>query len=449
MQEPAVHSPSRTRDCLIGGILWGLIAVMIVVALGDAVVKLGGTQRLGSLANYWLGRDAIVHRSAARGMLAAGDPVFYRRGDGNWIQVGYVESVTLAIKPAGSAGITGSPSDEALVRLRWHDSRIDPRACRLIAYQNRGTLAEMIQVMFPAEKRASIQQLIAGAMRQHGDALTDRFLPLVEKSMRESLPVVEREFLASLDRHHNQLSRLGQRWREDLIRERLLPLAKEQLLPIAQQHAEPTLREIGRELWNRASLWSFTWRAAYDKTPLPRRDLMREEWERFIRDEAIPVIESHSEELAVAVQRTLADVMRSDAVRKELAAAASLLASDPETRELIGSVLRETLVENEAVRRVWIEIWTSDEAVSAYDFASDLLGPLVHQIGEEMLGSPQRGIDPGLARLLRHQVLGKDRRWIVAMQSSDPGVEDGLVIRRGSGDPLYPMLHLAAESLDE
>jgi hypothetical protein len=447
MLQPQLVRNRQKRDRIFGAVVWAAVGLACAMTIGNAAAKIGGADKRLSLANYWLGRDRILQRSAERGLVAAGDPVFYQQPDGSWVQLGYAETVVASVDTRSSSD---RAADDVVVKLRWHDQRIDPEACRLVAYQNRGTVAEMVQVMFPRKKREAVRALLADAMQQHGELIANRFLPLVERSIRESLPIVETELLASLDRHHDLVSQLGERWKEELLRERLLPLAREQLLPIARHHAEPTIREIGRELWSRASLWSFTWRAAYDKTPLPRKNLTREEWERFIREEAMPVIQSHSDDIATAIQRSLADMIRSQVVRDELAATASLIVNAPEMRELVGALLRETLVENEAVRKVWVEVWTSDEADSAYAFASDLLGPLVHRIGEEMLGSPQRGIDPGLARLLRHQILGKDRRWIVATEiSSETPRTDLTGISRGSGDPVYPMLYLAAESLGE
>lgn len=432
--------PGRWRDRALGAALWGVIALTCLGGVGQAVANLGGRPRLAALGNYWLGRDPLLHREAAAGLLTVGDPVFYRWASGDWTQVGYVESVTPLPPPAGASPPT------VRVSLRWHDRRLDPRAVQLVAHHNRGTLAEMLQVMFPAEKRLAIQQLIAAAMQQHGEVLAQRFLPLVKQGIVQSLPVLERELLASLERHREQTHQIGLRWREEILQQRLLPLAREQLLPIARKHTEPVMRQIGRELWDRASLWSFTWRAAYDRAPLPRRDLMRQEWERFIEEEAIPVIQAHREALVEAVQRTLADLSRSPAVREQLGAALSQMAADPQARALIGSVIRETLLDNQAMRRVWAELGESAETQAALDFASDLLAPLVRRIGEEMLGSPRRGIDPGLARVLRHQVLGKDRRWVVAHTAGQR--PPGRRIIAGTGEPIYPVLHLAGEQED-
>jgi hypothetical protein len=249
--------------------------------------------------------------------------------------------------------------------------------------------------------------------------------------------------MAAMERHRGELNELSSRWKDEWINNRLVPLAKDRVLPIAQEHAEPLIREIGRELWNRASLWSFTWRAVYDKTPLPRKDLMREEWERFVREEAIPVIESHSEEIAIAIQRTLADIAKNPQIRGELGSAVSSLVDDPQSRRLIGVLLRETLIDNPKVRQVWIDVWTSNQAQAAFDRAGDLVEPLVRNLGDEIIGSPERGIDPGFARVLRHQILGKDRRWIIAEEVFRDDLYDSQRIEVGFGDANYPLLPMA------
>ena len=52
------------------------------------------------------------------------------------------------------------------------------------------------------------------------------------------------------------------------------------------------------ELWNRVSLWRFTWRYAYDRIPLlPNRVKFRDEFHRFVDKEALPVLAEHSDEI--------------------------------------------------------------------------------------------------------------------------------------------------------
>ena len=72
-------------------------------------------------------------------------------------------------------------------------------------------------------------------------------------------------------------------------------------MPIVQKHGQPPAEEIGQEIWNRASLWRFGWRAVYDKTPFTDKDLVEKEWKRFVKQEAVPVIESKMDSIVSAI----------------------------------------------------------------------------------------------------------------------------------------------------
>jgi hypothetical protein len=431
----------RSTSRWVGGTAWLSLVILCVGLLVSVASRSAASGTAGNLLNYWLGRELTIHRLVKdQDLVMPGDPIFHLGPQSTWTQVGFVESVSIAndannkTPPQADRG-----SEQMVVGIRWHGSHLDPEQFRLVAHRNDGTLNETLRLLFPPEKRAILQQEISRAMRQNGEQLAEQFLPLVEQSLRQSIPVIESELVISLQRHREDLNEINTRWKEQWLDSRMVPLAKDQILPIAQEHAEPVVREIGRELWKRASLWSFTWRAVYDKTPLPRKDLMREEWERFVRDEAIPVIQSHSEEIVVVIERTLVDIAKNPKIRGEVGSAINSLADDPQTRKLIGSLLRETLIENPEIQRVWLDVWTSKEAKLAIDRAGDWVEPLVRKLGDEIIGSPGRGIDPGFARVLRHQILGKDRRWIIAEPIVDP-TEDGHTIATGQGDAHYPLL---------
>jgi len=442
-------SSHRDRDRILGGLVW--LAGLLVIGVGAAAVAAKwngdrGEGRAQSLVRYLIGRDATVRRIADAKTVRVGAPVFYQDADQRWRQVGQVTSATPVTSAATATGIAEAGPGEANVTIRWYDRRVDPDTCQIVAYQYSGTVAETVQVLFPEEKREAIAGMLEQSLRQHREVVAERFLPLIEQSVRRSLPVLETEILASLKRHADEVDSLGERWKDELFRQRLVPLAREQVLPIAQSHTEPVLREIGRELWDRASLWSFTWRAVYDKTPLPRRGLMREEWERFVREEAVPVIEAHADEIADALQQTIADVAKNREIRDGFGEALSAVADDPETRRLIGVLLKETLVDNDAVRQVWIDVWTGDDARAAFESTAPLIEPLVRRLGEEIIGSPQRGIDPGFARVLRSQILGKDRQWLVAVGPMK-GATDRVL--RGTGPPIYPLLSFVGDEPPE
>lgn len=427
-----------SRPRRVGAIIACLAISLALLGIDFAVRRLGGFSNVRALANYTLGSDRVVPRRSDPGLVVQGDPVFFQNPDGSWAQVGYVESAT----PTSQSSRSPNPTDD--VTLRWHDRRLDPATCDLTAYAYNGSLAETAQILFPESKRQQVRKILTDAFTQSGNDLANRFLPLLQQSIARSLPIIEQELLASLRRNEPLWKEISETWKDELIRQRLVPLAKDPILPIARRQLEPTLLKIGRELWDRASLWSFTWRMIYDSTPLPDKDLTREEWERFVAEEAVPILEAHSEDLAVSIQATIVDIARDPQVREKLGGTISDLASDPQVRQLVKVLLRETLIESEAVRNVWVDVWSGPEAKSAFEVASRSIEPFVRKIGDEILGSREDGIDPAFARVLRNQILGKDKRWIVATIATTQAPTNiqapDDIIRPGTGDPVYPLL---------
>jgi hypothetical protein len=329
-------------------------------------------------------------------------------------------------------------------QLTWYESNLPVNECELYQYRSSGSLEEVVATMLPPEKRLRIQEQLASAMSAHGDDLSAAFVPLVQQSIKRSMPVIEEEFRLAVENHRTQIDALADKWNDEIVSKRLIPLAKKEIMPIVRQHGQPPAETIGREIWNRASIWRFGWRAVYDKTPFPDKNLVQEEWKRFVQNEAVPVIEKNMDDIVTATQRILRDVATNEAVRSEMGKVAEDLANDPEARELVRKILRETLVQNERLRAVWSEVWSSDEASKAIDLAGDRLEPVVRKIGDDLFGSEEVGIDPNFARVLRSQILGKDRRWIVAWHTGQANQAGGeRAILPSSKRMPYPIVYLA------
>ena len=223
----------------------------------------------------------------------------------------------------------------------------------------------------------------------------------------------------SIKRHRGDIDTLAKRWNDDVVRKRLIPLARQEIMPIVKKHGRPTAEKVGQEIWERASLWRFGWRAVYDRTPLPEQNLLNEEWQRFVQKDVGPVLERNMDDIVAAVQKILVETAANPAVRGELADVASDIAQDPEAQQLVKAILKETLVDNQRLHQVWSDVWKSDEARRAIDLASRRMEPVLRQIGDELFGTQEEGIDPAFALVLRNQIFGKDRRWIIALPIQD------------------------------
>lgn len=419
---------ARSKKHLLGAGCCVWLAVLVGSAVWARSILASQESRSGgSLIALLMGSHTSLPAVDPVGALRAGDPLFAQQESGNWEQVGHVKRPSEA--PPGQ------------VELVWYAG--DPGPRQYVQHRNDGSLESVLSLMLPVEKRELIQQRLAAAVNRHGEELSAALLPLVESSIRQSLPVIEQELRASLARHDDEVDRLLEHYNRHYVDQHLIPLAQQELLPIVRRHGAPVANEIGRELWDRASLWSFGWRAVYDRSPLPSRNLVQQEWIRFVEQEAAPVVETHLEKIVAAVQSMLRDLAASEAVQSRLATAAAELADDPQTRELVAQLLRDSLLENEQLRVIWREVWSSDQAQRAFRLAGDRLEPVVRQIGDDLFGTPEGGIDPDFARVLRNQIFGKDRRWVVALPLASPAVPAIPVIEPADRAMPFPLVYMA------
>jgi hypothetical protein len=74
------------------------------------------------------------------------------------------------------------------------------------------------------------------------------------------------------------------------------------------------------------------------------------------------------------------------------------------------------------------------------------LEPTAVRIGELLLGTPDGGVTPEFARVLRNQILFKDRRWFVLENPNSPPVRDRasqqltLRVTKGPPDAVNPFV---------
>lgn len=391
----------------------------------------GPKQTISMITRFATGQQSLIQQDDPTGRLLPGDPIFLANDDGQFRQVGRIETLN---------------EDESLassrVSILWYEPEIAAEHCQMFQYHSTGRLSEVVETLLPPQKQKQIRDQIALAMAQHGEDLSRSFVPLAEESLKKSLPVIEAEFRSAVARHRGEIDAAAQRWNDELVQDRLIPMARREILPIVKQHGQKPAEEIGREIWDRASLFRFGWRAIYDKTPLPRKDLLREEWKRFVEEEAVPVLEKHMDDIVIAIQRSVRDVSNNPAIRNELSGVADEIASDPQSRALIQKILKETIVDNQALRLVWQQVWTSDKAKQAFEVAGDRLEPIVRQIGDDLFGSEEDGINPDFARVLRSQILRKDRRWVVAWHT---GASNGTIELSKKKMP-YPIVYVAQEN---
>ena len=377
-----------------------------------------------------------------------GDPVFGQSASDRAVQIGHVVSVSPGDPASRQMTASRQTTAPRQINIVWYVDAGPTDDWQLTSHRTTGGLDEVAAMMLPREKRQRIADRVALAMRQHGEAITAAVTPLVTEAVRRSLPVIEAELAKSIDRHRGEIDALTQRYQKEIVAERLMPLVREEVLPIIRKHGQPPAEEIGREIWARTPVWRFGLKAIYDKTPLPERDMLREEFDQFVEKDVVPVIEDHADEIVVAIQRSLMEASANPRVRAAIRASAEQIAADPQARTLVGTIMREAIVENQSLREVWASIWSDPRTRAAIGEVSQRIEPVLRGIGDDLIGTPQSGIDPDFARVLRNQILGKDRRWITAVPKPDHSPADSAdpVIRPAATFEPYPVIHLVEAS---
>lgn len=392
-------------------------------------------------------RPAVPLQFAEKVPLVVGDPIFATDDEGQLRQVGEIHSIdnsngvnlrAAALLYPSYAQQQGFANQDSLPSLKLH------------YYETPNSLNWVAATLLPPEKRALIAKEIATAVETHRDEVLAALQPIAEASVRDSISVVEEDLPGVLDANRESLVELGAKYQDEIVKAELVPLAKEQLWPIVRERAQPVAEEVGLELWQKLSVWRFAWRYAYDSISFSDRQLTKEEWQRFVEDDAMPLLTERSPEFVEVVQQVMRDSAANPKVREVVRSNFGKLINDPELQSLAWDIIKQTVVDNPRIHDVMVKHWTSPEAKAAFQLASQRFEPTARRIGDLILGTPATGISPEFAQVLRHQVLAKDRRWLLAESVSPEellvsGDQRALLVQRGHPTPPTPFVPSTAQ----
>ena len=359
--------------------------------------------------------------------VGVGDPVFVVEPNGRYRQVGEVSAI-----PARTRLKFGTADSVRTGELLLY-ADVPPLSeeSRLTLHHTPESMEWVLQTMLPPDKQERIALLISRAFEAHQEEIIASLQPIIEDGFREALLIVEQDLEVALLSRSDELERIGAKYQTELVQEEIVPLVRSEIFPIVRYYGEPLAENVGRKMWDRASLWRFGWRYMYDISPLPQRDLARKEWQRFVDEDAVPVLEENLDEFIEMQQDVFRDVAKNKQVQDVVRRSLRQIVQDAEVQQVVMSILREVLLENPRLRDALHRHWTSPRARQALSIASQRFEPTAVEIGELLFGNPQTGITPEFARVLRNQVLKKDRRWLVLHpQSAQDGGHPGHVVMR-------------------
>jgi hypothetical protein len=372
--------------------------------------------------------------------IAVGDPIYRVDGPDRIDRVGEIRRVVPSAERARRGGDV-APTAEAL--LYPHA----PPVCSmsyLTYYETPTSLAWVMETMLPPAKRARIAEEVMASYQDYHAEILEAIEPLVVSGFRDAFQIVDEDFAAAIARRRSALEQLGSRYQSQVVQQELVPLIQQEIWPIVRRHAEPLANEIGGELFQRASLWRFGWRLAYDRLPLPEKNLTRAEWTRFVQEEAIPVLQRHATDFIHVQQQILEEIGDNPRVRTAVRRNLVQVVDDPEFREIVWDIFREVILDNPRLHQRLEMHWSGAEAQRAKQLAASYAEPSVRRIGDILLGTREDGISPEFAQVLRNQILDKDCRWLVlhsppsATPITNPSTETVLPVRWGGYPEVNP-----------
>lgn len=401
---------NRTR-IVLGLSVWLLAGAAFIGWLRSSVLA---PETLGHQVADDLWQFAVAERRQVQIQLDAslpidvGDPIYQVTSPQSVEQIGEVRRI---VQPASDPPVAGE-TVLAEVLLYPHA----PVVCQesyLLYYSTPTSLTWVMETMLPESKRAQIAEEILGTYQSYHAEILQALRPVIIGGLTDAMNVVEEDLANALADRRELLDQLGSRYQDRVVEQELVPLVRDQVWPIVKKHGEPLANQIGAEIFERASLWRFGWRALYDKSFLPAKDLTLTEWNRFVKEEAIPVLDSHTEDFVKTQRLIFEEVSHNEIVQEALQRNLSQVIDDPEFRQIVWSIFREVVVDNARLRQKLEERWRGAEAQRAMQLAADYVEPCVRRIGDLLLGTRETGISPEFAQVLRNQILDKDCRWLV------------------------------------
>src|SRR5262245_51427001 len=368
----------RRLQAVIGLLFWVAVAASAGRVVVNALAGPDGGSLRGLFQFYVGARSRAELRFPQPVDLAIGDPVFVRDTAVGLRQVGEVCGV--AANGDARAALRGR-ADRTQILLYASAPNCGPDS-HISYFTNPSSIAWVTSTLLTSDKTALITEALQGAYRQNQQDIADAVRPLVDAALHDAWAVIEQDLPAAVLRHQSDIENLGSKYEREIVQNELLPLAKRELWPIVERRAEPLADRIGLELWERVSLWRFAWRAAYDRSPLPERNLLEQEWRRFVREEGMPVVSRHSDEMVSTVRSVIQDVSRNDAVQTALQRNLSRVASDPEFQQVVWEILYEAVLSNPRIHRVIERHWTGPEAQLAFQLASDRMEPAIRRVAD-------------------------------------------------------------------
>jgi hypothetical protein len=389
------------------------IVVWCAALVGSAVipVALSDNNWVLSLGRVWSylqnERQVVVVNFDQSIFVKEGDPVYLKTEFG-WKRIGQVTSEQYTedgfLQPVRSVTIAFFGDAPPLQ---------SGDGCFVTLHETPGSFEWALKRLFPKSKRDRMLADLKLTFEQHQQEIIGGFTPIVMDLVREIGLVLQEDLRNALTSQRDKIVKIAARYQEGFVEKRLVPLLKEEIWPIVERRSQPILNQVGSEIWQRASIWRFGWRLAYDKFPLTSSNLVQQEWTRFVKTEAMPVVENHADDFFQLARNVMREIAANEEVKRAGKDGVDQLLKDQEIKSLISETLWEVLFENERLTKLIKENLESERTIDIVRSTSQKFEDEIRKIGDRIFGTFEGGITKEFAGVLRKEILRRDQRWLV------------------------------------
>ena len=429
-------TPSCFR-VLAGLAVWVGLALAAWAAAGKAQERLGDAGAVA--AGVWRYAARQPARAAVRfpagTQVLPGDAVCVRDGQG-LREAGQVRSLS----PFGDR-------TEAVVEFFAPDAKSPARDARFAAVPNALAPAWTLEVLLPPERRMRLAEELRAFAKEHREEILRTFWPPAELFLRDAAAILEDDLPAILGKRDDRVQKILQKHRDTTFQKEILPVLKEAAWPRVRERSKPLIEEIGEELWGRLPKWELGWRYVYGQLPFTDSEIMRRRWGRYMEEEAIPVLEAHTDDFLGVVEEVFGDLAADRRVSETVRRGIGRMVQDPDFAALVREIFTELASSEGRLLAAFRGRFSSPEFAENLNRLMESLGPTLEACADRILLDPERGtIHPELARVLRRQILLKDACWILleegAGKPAPPGTvfegrvlgwREGVELRRAGG----------------
>ncbi len=396
----------------MGIAIWAVLsasAVRAVLSAGPAL------EPVESVAAYLFTKPKTVSIGLPPGEHVAPGTGICMRGGLGYMSVGRIARVD----PAGRA--------EAI--LYPEHARQVSSGSRFLLVRNRRTPAWVVKTLFPPGLRARIQEDLKRFAAEHGPALLEALWPDIKSLMTEAFSIMEEDFLKSLASRDAAVRKLIDKHKTETFQKEIMPVLRKEAWPVIREESAPLVEKIGQELWEKLPMGNLGLRWMAEKVPFTSDDLVRKRFDEYVENEALPILESHTDEFVELAQKVFARLARNKALTAALRRSVSAVGSDREFLDLLEGVFEDVFADSRKLAQCMKSRLSDPKFTAKVSGFLELLTPLLNSTADAiLLDASGDGINPELARVLRTQLFQKDSCWFLVESPGGPPLPDGAFV---------------------